>query len=623
MNKFEYEPFTMPESEIRLLDLYPGPGVVRCRLRHVSLSASEPYEALSYCWGKPSRSFKVLVNEDFIFVRSNLHAALLHLRPQPGETARSIWIDAICIDQDNDKEKERQIPLMGPIYTQCENVVIWLGEHDWLTRTAFEGIEFLGSKPRSDDERQLEIYEYDWKRIKREDDRGQNATGPLWHFWDRVQGLYCAAAFNSIFTRPWFTRVWVIQELALCRQATVVCGSYQVDWELIDRAASVWGAFGSPMGGLRDFRDWPDGIRDDIVAHMMASWHKDAKYAKDKVYGLMGLRTSEQMSIEIDYKATDEEFFTSFTRNYIARTSNLQVLAISRGCKLPAPGSPEVELPSWVIDYQYDVNEGPLPWELFSWTMRTDEKAWTAGGNQSHIPRFDGNLLGVQGFRLDTVADVSIVSKVAATRVDESYMAAVIGSWISAVGFSRFYMDAKSIAAKASPDGTYTPTGEATADAFWQSLTAMRSASNAELGLQARRSNGGELKSRRARTSLDRILAAVGQIPMPGLVEGFVLAAFYLLVLIMTAFGETRYVEFFRWAARSKKRRFIVTERGYFGLGPREATVGDEVLLLRGHQAPVLARKDQRRRIVGDSYVHGIMYGEAFEEDRCQIMWFE
>ncbi|KAF2660329.1 heterokaryon incompatibility, partial [Lophiostoma macrostomum CBS 122681] len=86
-----------------------------------------PFTALSYVWGTYSPVPDVIVCNDVQFkVTSNLHSALQHLRRSLGKF--TIWVDAICIKQENSEEKQKQIPLMSEIYSRAEYVYIWLGE---------------------------------------------------------------------------------------------------------------------------------------------------------------------------------------------------------------------------------------------------------------------------------------------------------------------------------------------------------------------------------------------------------------------------------------------------------------------------------------------------------------
>ena len=128
MSVFTYEALSSDpvNPEIRFLDILPGKGHIKCRVWHASLSANLGYEALSYCWGKSTNKVHIQLNEKEFLVTKNLHSALLRLRKQKEQ--RTLWIDAICINQADDEEKNRQVPLMRRIYQSCERVLIWIGE---------------------------------------------------------------------------------------------------------------------------------------------------------------------------------------------------------------------------------------------------------------------------------------------------------------------------------------------------------------------------------------------------------------------------------------------------------------------------------------------------------------
>ncbi|KAK3341031.1 heterokaryon incompatibility protein-domain-containing protein [Neurospora tetraspora] len=84
-----------------------------------------PYGALSYTWGDSPDAYEIFINDRKSLVKENLHMALLALRQTDED--RLLWIDAICIDQDNDKEKGHQVGQMRQIYENAEQVLIWLG----------------------------------------------------------------------------------------------------------------------------------------------------------------------------------------------------------------------------------------------------------------------------------------------------------------------------------------------------------------------------------------------------------------------------------------------------------------------------------------------------------------
>lgn len=306
-----YQPLSTNEVQLRLIDLMPGPGVISCRLRHVSLKTSEPYEALSYAWGPPTPTRQILVNDRTFLVRRNLHTALGYLRKGAGlgdgdaeglRLPRTLWIDAICINQEDNEEKSIYIPLIRDIYQACHRTIIWLGVHGWLTKSAFKGIEFLSSLS-DDPDHPSGVRFYKWPEIKRQ--RSGNNGGPGWLVSVRsVWGeLHAQAAFHSLFSRPWFTRLWVVQELALSQQAVFVCGIYKMDWAAIERAQLVAMPFfpGDSLIMPLLLQKWSDDHGPyDIGTHMLATWQKHATVSKDKIYGLMGLPSTDNKDVIVD-----------------------------------------------------------------------------------------------------------------------------------------------------------------------------------------------------------------------------------------------------------------------------------------------------------------------------------
>lgn len=127
---YRHKPLTSPDS-IRVLDLLPSrdaESIVEVRLREVSLSRRRPgYEALSYVWGASAGDRPIVCDGQRLFVTLNCYNALVHLRQS--FRRRTLWIDAICIDQkgDNAKERNHQVQRMGQIYRDASCVIVWLG----------------------------------------------------------------------------------------------------------------------------------------------------------------------------------------------------------------------------------------------------------------------------------------------------------------------------------------------------------------------------------------------------------------------------------------------------------------------------------------------------------------
>ncbi|KAI1127251.1 heterokaryon incompatibility protein-domain-containing protein [Nemania abortiva] len=136
MGALQYDVLDPSKKEIRLLTLFNGKwnDKIRCRLYAVSLQDHPKYEALSYVWGSSADLVDIDVNGVAFPATQNLYAALRRLREQGqgakenGEDGRTLWVDAICINQQDTEEKTYQVQLMGDIYSQTANGLLWLGE---------------------------------------------------------------------------------------------------------------------------------------------------------------------------------------------------------------------------------------------------------------------------------------------------------------------------------------------------------------------------------------------------------------------------------------------------------------------------------------------------------------
>lgn len=126
--QYQYRPLSSEANEIRLLSLLPAKfeDPIYCEVLHESLDNKDlKYHTLSYVWGDPVVKSPILVEGHLKEVTTNLRHALQHLRKEERELV--IWVDAICINQQDSDEKTQQVGMMGNIYKRCEGVYTWLG----------------------------------------------------------------------------------------------------------------------------------------------------------------------------------------------------------------------------------------------------------------------------------------------------------------------------------------------------------------------------------------------------------------------------------------------------------------------------------------------------------------
>jgi hypothetical protein len=183
MSQYHYSSLPLGPDSIRLLRLRPYGNEsverteIQCELVEYTLQdpgkGTDLYEALSYTWGGSNKPRSISINKQNLAVTENLHAALLRLRDRSFE--RILWIDAICIDQDNLEEKSQQVQLMAKIYSKASHVLVWLGETADNSDKALERI-----------------------RIAAENESP-----------DSLNDKTIQQAILALLQRPWFRRIWV------------------------------------------------------------------------------------------------------------------------------------------------------------------------------------------------------------------------------------------------------------------------------------------------------------------------------------------------------------------------------------------------------------------------------
>lgn len=199
MAHYQYSTIDLSTSTFRLVRLFCGDEwqQIACELFEALFNKEDggmPYEALSYTWGGIGKQSHIIVNGKGMQVTNNLYQALLHLRHSDRE--RYLWIDAICIDQSNNKERGHQVNLMSTIYKNAERVLVWLG--------------------RGTDDTDALLSFMQQRHI--------TAT----HGGDTLAAIQLSTrqtrALGVLLRRPWFSRIWILQEIGNARTAMIVCG---------------------------------------------------------------------------------------------------------------------------------------------------------------------------------------------------------------------------------------------------------------------------------------------------------------------------------------------------------------------------------------------------------------
>lgn len=346
---------------IRLLYLKPAidrDAPIEARLDVVHLhNELRPFEALSYVWGHEveigglrlqvqSHNYESNAMAQ-VDITANLAVALRHLRHS--DRARILWVDAVCINQHDVAEKTAQVGIMNRIYSQAQRVLIWMGparDHsDWV----FEHINKV-------------YHEEQVARDARENRPNAEEIKSL----DTPKILSQAEtfAFAQLLNREWYTRVWIIQELCVAKEALVICGDSSTPWEAIAPAFRTLdgSAHAGQPSSLLNFgvsRHLAlDRLRQKTVAGkplgldealIRTRWSR-ATCSLDKVYALLGISTADAGIIP-DYSASTETCFEKVTRSLLLRSTIPELLDFVVS---PASVKRNPRLPSWVPDWSPD-----------------------------------------------------------------------------------------------------------------------------------------------------------------------------------------------------------------------------------------------------------------------------
>lgn len=585
-------------SQIRVVDLLPRGAdedfhaMVYCKKRTIDLAdaaTTDQYEALSYVWGSHTDLVPITVDGAELKVTRSVHAALCRLRLR--DTARTLWIDQICIDQSDPKDKESQLPLMGRIYSSCSTCLIWLGKI-LLDKNVKKGISITDARAA------LDIIEYiasvgDENAVCPECLCGDDSESAL-----KLDRAITALKAMSPRENPWWRRIWTVQEAALPKSAKLIWGPLMLPWDTLKQATSRLTSDFSQLA--------PDSVHERILriekAHndvllelvsalvwlrlplmrkipalfIFRSWRgRLASDRRDKVYGLLGLlpvQGSLPMTEACAYKKSVAEVFSCLTLDLILYGTHLQPLIMDPRLE---PDLAAKNVPSWALDLstlatydtdwfhlygynQYQANDGLA--ELDSDALRES------------CTHSEGRTLKLKGLMIDVVQQVGqpmLVPKLGfhPERLDRD----ILQGWSSLLN--------------------NVPSHEPCDEQQKFALLL--------LGYWIRNEN--QFVERRA--TVEDVLN----------ICKFLETGCIASDLLRTVFGMTR------------NQRFFKTEKGFLGLGHLDTKAGDEVWILRGGKVPFTLRtlEDQegyasstaalRYSFVGRCHVLGIMYGEGLK----------
>ncbi|KAL5324670.1 hypothetical protein ACEPPN_009218 [Leptodophora sp. 'Broadleaf-Isolate-01'] len=323
---------------------------------------------------------------------NSLHVVLLRLRHE--SKSLILWTDAICINQDDEEEKPQQLMLMGKIYSQAKTVLCWIGEEKNQTHNAFRIISSIAEafhvKIPGTEESFVEAGK-PFPEIVLDEDLVDEIQGDGW------------LAVVDVFTRPYFGRIWVVQEIVLSKNAVIICGSNQIPWRDFLNVSKVIASLGTlTYRRVEDLTETlekgpeePGYIRhvkvkdivdqtDDDHFQFANKWHRvirigdlqDAHTSDsrslalcleqllghevtnplDRIYGMLGMITptsehAQSRPIVPSYKKTIQKVYREATKWAVRDLESLKILNL---CDAPSTNVTS-NLPTWVPD----LSKGP------------------------------------------------------------------------------------------------------------------------------------------------------------------------------------------------------------------------------------------------------------------------
>lgn len=546
--------------DIRLLVLLPSKEEstqIECLLTQVSLDEQPDYEALSYTWGSQIEKIGLVSLEGRPFpVTPSLEDALRHLRLE--EDPRTLWVDALSINQIDDEEKSHQVQQLKSIFQLARGVVIWLGiesDDSDLAMNLIADIHNVGAD----------------------------------NFKTSLESASSWEALAKFYRRSWFSRVWVLQETAVSHSSPQVgAGKKWISWDACESAriyvesqiknisdpvsTMVRNSIKATVAAIHNVRrdlspTDPISNLETLLTRTMTFYATDPR---DKVFALLGLaHESDRMDIVPDYSKSLEQVYAELAVYLISKNINMIYFNTN---------SPNEAHPSWVPDWSWLNRRWPL------WTPGI----YKAAGDTDQAGRFSEDLstFTVPALLIDRIdfTDEIVPRGPDPVEYNESHLSLIISNIETLIRKAADEQPSNTELAELNPEES---------DALWRTLVINRE--GATLVHPAPDSYGEMFKVLRGKSGVP----ATYQTELPT--------------------EEQREQEFVRpykedMQSTMSDQRFFITRNGRIGVGPRHLQGADLVVVFWGADMPCVLREQGGgyARFLGPAYVHGVMDGEAF-----------
>jgi hypothetical protein len=485
-------------------------------------------------------------------ITASLRNALLALRQK--DQAIMLWVDAVCINQADTKEKAQQIRLMPEIFQACDCAYAFLSEGSQGINRAFETLMQVRTKKVREERRRLPE-----DTAKQTDSKGEGGNLPLSNspIWTSIEEL---------FRLPYFRRAWIIQEVVAAHRVKIVCGNWVIKWEDLrsalatvdlelqiadygerfDKLRASW----EPFMKLAAQREWETRQHRWALLKLLENFrHAESTLKRDRLFALVGLASDgNESEFEPDYDSDFSAIVMRFAEAFVRQGRGLQLLY--RAGTTDAKQDPK--LPSWIPDWTSN-----RPMGLHD-PLDSDAAFSACGAESAHLTL--GPLpgeLSVDGY------DMDIITHITRTSNEEAHWAAYFHEVDQMI-------NENVLSDMAGPKEKLK----------WQVPIA-----------------AAPYSSEKAYHAFRTHLASPLRIPTEDDHEQEESThKSYASCLQGTLAG---------W-------RYVITERGLAGVVPALSQVGDTVVVLKGGCVPFILREDNEKwSLVGECYIHGIMRGEG------------
>ncbi|KAH8787970.1 heterokaryon incompatibility protein-domain-containing protein [Diaporthe sp. PMI_573] len=420
------EPFAYASLQnqpfIRLLKLEKRAVTDRRPLGHilttVRLSEAPPFYALSYCWGSATRDKDIVCNGKLLSVTVHLKRGIQELQAIPMLAESWIWIDQISINQDDLDERSHQVGLMERIYVQAIRTIVWLGPSDGPC----EGGYGLSEKLFELCQRQeYSSFNLGWKMRHPKRKLNEELDDSLRLAVPRLNSPPWAE-LDKMLKKPWFSRIWVIQEVDLSKETPLlVYGGKARDFTpLLLAGRWIGGSKILPISESPAPKPLTSFCLEDLYlilnsrhrwsleALLLHTLDHEATDPRDHIFALLGIaaETSRTMSwpseLRPDYKSPPWRIFRQVTMYLIEQTGYLTPLLLVGSTS----GVKDDAHPSWVPDYGAKPTM-PCPTGVTLRASRTIRVTlpWRASGSLTTIIQQYQNdrKLSLDGFEVDQI----------------------------------------------------------------------------------------------------------------------------------------------------------------------------------------------------------------------------